>query len=603
MRSRHTQILLIFLTIFATTGFAQPLSLPTNEVDILKQNLIVFKEDTNRVISLWRLARYHTMTEPRQAVLYATEAITLARKLKYAYGELVSMQALSFVSTITGDWQNGMQTAYEGLKISQEKSPKLEIIFYNLIALVYEKQQDSKQRLEWLLKAKNDPQIELLPNNGKWLIYHNIGEVYENLNEYDSAMKYSKIIDIKCRELNIPIEVSYANAIMGRVEKKRKNYPQALHYLKTAMSFSNKFGNPFLESEQSIDLAGIFQAINQSDSAIFYAEKALDGGRKFKNLVLKASAAKLLAEIYEQKNPSKAISYLKILNAANDSLYTASRLVQTQNIVNDIQKRERDSIEAKKDYDNSIRQNALIAFLIFLGVISLVLIYNNRQKQKGVAILQEKNKEISLQKDEIEKTMEQKQILLSELQHRVKNNLQYVISILEIQKESVNHNNIDDLIRSNQNRIHSIALLHKKLNVSESVNEVDLKRYVTELAELVKDSYEVKEKNVSLFITCEIPVLSITKALPLGLIVVELVSNSMKHAFKNQPHGLINIEVSHDEITKKSCLHYIDNGVGFDFINVETKGLGVEIMKGLIDQLNGTIETQYKKGFELKVCF
>lgn len=603
MLSRHTQILPIFLTIFATTGFAQPLSLPTNEVDIFKQNLIVFKEDTNRVISLWRLARYHTMTEPRQAVLYATEAITLARKLKYAYGELVSMQALSFVSTITGDWQNGMQTAYEGLKISQEKSPKLEIIFYNLIALVYEKQQDSKQRLEWLLKAKNDPQIELLPNNGKWLIYHNIGEVYENLNEYDSAMKYSKIIDIKCRELNIPIEVSYANAIMGRVEKKRKNYPQALHYLKTAMSFSNKFGNPFLESEQSIDLAGIFLAINQSDSAIFYAEKALDGGRKFKNLVLKASAAKLLAEIYEQKNPSKAISYLKILNAANDSLYTASRLVQTQNIVNDIQKRERDSIEAKKDYDNSIRQNALIAFLIFLGVISLVLIYNNRQKQKGVAILQEKNKEISLQKDEIEKTMEQKQILLSELQHRVKNNLQYVISILEIQKESVNHNNIDDLIRSNQNRIHSIALLHKKLNVSESVNEVDLKRYVTELAELVKDSYEVKEKNVSLFITCEIPVLSITKALPLGLIVVELVSNSMKHAFKNQPHGLINIEVSHDEITKKSCLHYIDNGVGFDFINVETKGLGVEIMQGLIDQLNGTIETQYKKGFELKVCF
>ncbi len=603
MLNRHTKILLIFLTTFATTGFAQPLSLPKNEVDLLKQNLIVYKEDTNRVLSLWRLARYHTMTEPRQAVLYATEAITLARKLKYTYGELVSLQALSFVSTITGDWQNGMQTAYEGLKISQAKYPKLEIVFYNLIALVYEKQQDSNQRLEWLLKAYHHPEINSLPNNGKWLIYHNIGEVYENLNEYDSAMHYAKIIDINCRKLNVPIEVSYANAIMGRVEKKRKNYSQALHYLKTAMSFSNKFGNPFLESEQSIDLAGVFHAINQSDSAIFYAEMALNGGRKFKNLVLTASAAKLLAEIYEQKNPSKAISYFKILNAANDSLYTASRLVQTQNIVNDIQKRERDSIEAKKDYDNSIRQNALIVFLIFLGLISLVLIYNNRQKQKGVAILQEKNKEISLQKDEIEKTMEQKQILLSELQHRVKNNLQYVISILEIQKESVNHNNIDDLIRSNQNRIHSIALLHKKLNVSESVNDVDLKRYITDLSELVKDSYEDKFKNVSLFITCEIEILSITKALPLGLIIVELVSNSMKHAFKNQQNGIINIEITHNSLLKKNCLHYIDNGKGFDFINVETKGLGVEIVKGLIDQLNGKIETQTKKGFELKIYF
>ena len=220
-----------------------------------------------------------------------------------------------------------------------------------------------------------------------------------------------------------------------------------------------------------------------------------------------------------------------------------------------------------------------------------------------MAILQEKNKEIILQKDEIEKTIEQKQVLLSELQHRVKNNLQYVISILEIQKESVNHSNLDDLIKSNQNRIHSIALLHKKLNVSESVNDVDLKRYITDLSELVKDSYDNKFKNVSLFITCEIAILSITKALPLGLIIVELVSNSMKHAFTNQQNGIINIEITYNDNSKKNCLHFIDNGKGFDFINVETKGLGVEIMKGLIDQLNGKIETQTKKGFELKINF
>lgn len=603
MPSKLIKISLLLITALATSGFGQPLSLPAKEVDRLKQNLTVFKEDTNRVINLWRLARYHTMTEPRQAVLYATEAITLARKLKYTYGELVSLQSLSFVSTITGDWQNGMQTAYEGLKISQTKYPKLEIVFYNLIALVYEKQQDSKQRLEWLLKAYHHPEINSLPNNGKWLIYHNIGEVYENLNEYDSAMKYSEIIDINCRKLNIPIEVSYANAIMGRVEKKRKNYPEALQYLKIAMSFSNKFGNPFLESEQSVDLAGIFHAIHQPDSAIFYAEKALKGGRKFKNSVLTASAAKLLAEIYEHKNPSKAINYLKILNATNDSLYTATRIIQTQNIVNTIQQRERDLKEAKKDYDNSIRQNALIGFLISLGLLTLILIRNNRQKQKGVAILKDKNREISLQKDEIEKTMEQKQMLLSELQHRVKNNLQYVISILEIQKESVNFSNIDDLIKSNQNRIHSIALLHKKLNLTDSVNDVDLKRYITDLSQLVKDSYDNKFKNVNLFITCEVEILSITKALPLGLIIVELVSNSMKHAFKNQQNGIINIEITYDAHSKKNCLHYIDNGEGFDFVNVETKGLGVEIMKGLIDQLNGKIDTYLKKGFELKIYF
>lgn len=592
---------ILLLSCFSVYG--QPLALSTKEVEQLKLNLKVYPDDTNRVISLWRLARYNTMTAPRQAVIYATESIRLARKLKYTYGELVSLQALSFVSTITGDWQKGMQTAYEGLQISQVKYPKLEIAFYNLIALVYEKQQDSKQRLEWLLKAYHHPQINSLPNNGKWLIYHNIGEVYENLNEYDSAMYYAQIIDTNCRKLNIPIEVSYANAIMGRVEKKRKNYAQALQYLKIATGFSNKFGNPFLESEQSVDLAGVFHAMNQPDSAIFYAEKALNGGMKFKNLVLTAAAAKLLAQIYEHKNPSKAIAYLKTFNAANDSLYTATRIIQTQNIVNAEQQRKRDLIEAKKDYINSNRQNALIGFLVFLGILAAILIRNNRQKNRANAILQGKNVEISLQKEEIEKAIEQKQILLSELQHRVKNNLQYVISILEIQKESVNYSNLDDLIKNNQNRIHSIALLHKKLSLTDNVNEVDLRRYITDLSELVKDSYDSKSKNVSMFITCEIAIFPISKALPLGLIIVELVSNSMKHAFKNQQNGIINIEITHDKNSKKNCLYYIDNGEGFDFINIETKGLGVEIMKGLIDQLNGKVETQLKKGFELKIWF
>lgn len=592
----------VSILLFATISvFGQPLSLPTKEVEILKLKLSVSVEDTNRVINLWRLARYHTMTEPRQAVIYANEAIILARKLNFTYGELVSLQALSFVSTITGDWQKGMQTAVEGLQISQAQYPKLEIAFYNVIALVYEKQQDSKQRLEWLLKAYRHPQINSLPNNGKWLIYHNIGEVYENLNVLDSAMYFGKIIDSNCRKLNIPVEVSYANAIMGRVENKRKDYPQALKYLKIATNFSNKSGNPFLESEQSVDLARVFHAMNQADSAIFYAEKALKGGQKFKNLVLTADAAKLLAQIYEHKNPAKATTYLKILNAANDSLFTASRIIQTQNIVNAEAQRKRDLEEAKKEYTNSIRLYALIGFLVFLGVLSIILIRNNRKTKKANAILNDKNIEISLQKDKIEKQIEQKQVLLSELQHRVKNNLQYVISILEIQKESVNYSNIDDLIKNNQNRIHSIALLHKKLSINDSVNDVDLKRYVIELAELVKESY-VNERQVTLVVNCEVETLSISKALPVGLIIVELVSNSMKHAFIQQPKGIINIEITKGE--KMNKLHYVDNGVGFDFNTIETKGLGVEIMKGLIDQLNGKIETpSHSKGFELIVYF
>lgn len=232
--------------------------------------------------------------------------------------------------------------------------------------------------------------------------------------------------------------------------------------------------------------------------------------------------------------------------------------------------------------------------LAFIAFGSVLLYRKNRQINK-------QNKTINRQVVDLTKTLEQRQVLLSELQHRVKNNLQHVISILEIQKESVDFNNIDELIRGNQNRIHSMALLHKKLNVAENANVVGLKKYVTELSELVKESYDSHKKKVLLNVNCEIENISIEKALPVGLIITELLSNSMKHAFKKQQIGIINIEITSDEITSK--LHYSDNGSGFDFYKTCEKGLGQEIIKGLIDQLDGSVETNQNNGFELMIYF
>lgn len=232
-----------------------------------------------------------------------------------------------------------------------------------------------------------------------------------------------------------------------------------------------------------------------------------------------------------------------------------------------------------------------------LGIIilaSILLLRKNKQISK-------KNKVINQQLAELSKTLEQKQVLLSELQHRVKNNLQHVISILEIQKESVDFNNIDELIRGNQNRIHSMALLHRKLNVDDHVNEVNLITYVTELSELVKVSYDNHKKDIRLQVHCDIETISIEKALPVGLIITELISNSMKHAFNKQHNGAINLEITNEGTNYK--LAYSDNGCGFDFYQVNEKGLGQEIIKGLIDQLNGFVKSKKENGFQLMIHF
>ena len=302
---------------------------------------------------------------------------------------------------------------------------------------------------------------------------------------------------------------------------------------------------------------------------------------------------------YALKNYEKAYYYSDSLYSIKykiDSTYNGLEVQAAQNRI-EAQDKQFENDKKEATIKNKNRQMLLIGSLLCVIVIGLLLLYRkNRQIHK-------QNKTIGIQLNEITKTLEQKQVLLSELQHRVKNNLQHVISILEIQKESVDFNNIDELIRGNQNRVHSMALLHKKLNVADNVNEVDLKKYIAELAELVKDSYDNHKKKITLHIKCSIENISIEKALPIGLIIVELVSNSMKHAFHKRSIGIINIEIYRDELIDKNKLCFTDNGVGFDFDKTNEKGLGMEIIKGLIDQLDGMANAKNDNGFELTIVF
>lgn len=287
-----------------------------------------------------------------------------------------------------------------------------------------------------------------------------------------------------------------------------------------------------------------------------------------------------------------AYHYFRKYHNAYISKYDSTKAANIKKITEWYENDKKQAIIKSKD-----RQLLFIILLLTVIISASVLLIRKNRK------INAQNKVIRKQVEELMKMLEQKQVLLSELQHRVKNNLQHVISILEMQKESVNFNSIDELVRGNQNRIHSMALLHKKLNVSESVTEVDLERYILDLSELVKCSYDTPRKKISLNVTCDIEQLSIEKALPIGLIIVELVSNSMKHAFMKQTTGTIHIALNRDKETGKATLYYADNGRGFDFNKNNEKGLGMEIIKGLIGQLDATVKSQNSNGFELTLDF
>ncbi|KPM49787.1 sensor histidine kinase [Jiulongibacter sediminis] len=338
-------------------------------------------------------------------------------------------------------------------------------------------------------------------------------------------------------------------------------------------------------SDQSYDLNQLDISLAYTDTALVYYDYVTAPEKYF---------------IYESR--AFLFKELNQLDSAYANLEKAiSELVRLQDNESNAEIRKLEEEFQNDKHQETIRNQRLqlilvLTLLVVILIATIIYIRKNR-------LINGQNKIISRQLSELKKTVEQKEILLSELQHRVKNNLQYVISLLEIQKESVGYSSMEDLIRNNQNRIHSIALLHKKLNVDESVDDVELKRYVTELSELVLESYQQTDKHIDLSITCEVATLPLTKAMPVGLIIVELLSNSMKHAFRNKKEGNIEITISYDHENGLNKLRYQDNGKGFDFENVKTKGLGVEITKGLIDQLDAEIETSTTHGFDLTITF
>ncbi|MBD1920225.1 PAS domain S-box protein [Microcoleus sp. FACHB-831] len=206
--------------------------------------------------------------------------------------------------------------------------------------------------------------------------------------------------------------------------------------------------------------------------------------------------------------------------------------------------------------------------------------------------------------EQIKASLKEKEVLLKEIHHRVKNNLQIISSLLNLQSESIKDSRILDIFKEGQNRIDSMALIHEKLYQSENLDRVEFCEYIQELASNLYYSYEAGSKDIVLTINVDNVQLGIDTAIPCGLIINELVSNSLKYAFPSGRSGEIIIDL-HWEDDTELILSVSDNGIGFpqnvDFKNTES--LGLQLVIALTNQLDGNIELNRDIGTEFKLKF
>jgi two-component sensor histidine kinase len=206
--------------------------------------------------------------------------------------------------------------------------------------------------------------------------------------------------------------------------------------------------------------------------------------------------------------------------------------------------------------------------------------------------------------EKIKASLKEKEVLLKEIHHRVKNNLQIVSSLLYLQMTRTEHAEAVSALRDSRNRVRSIARIHERLYQSANLASVDMDEYMSSLVSDLQHSHRVENSAVRLVVDVGKVALGITEAIPCGLIINELISNALKHAFPQGKEGKITIQLRKTN-TNRTMLTVSDNGVGFpehvDFRN--TPSLGLDLINSLVHQLDGSIDLDRRDGTTFTITF
>jgi PAS domain S-box-containing protein len=222
---------------------------------------------------------------------------------------------------------------------------------------------------------------------------------------------------------------------------------------------------------------------------------------------------------------------------------------------------------------------------------------------KEISCISHEITEKKASESQIRQSLKEKEVLLKEVHHRVKNNLQVISSILNLQSSYVKDDQILSILRESQNRIKSMSYIHESLYQTKNFSSINFSEYIVNLSNNLFHSYQIFDNFIELKLKVDPVNLNLDQAIPCGLIVNELITNALKYAFKNKKAGEIFIGISEKE--KTVSIQIEDNGVGlpegFNYLKTET--LGLQLVATLVEQLDGQLELKSEKGTNYLITF
>lgn len=284
-----------------------------------------------------------------------------------------------------------------------------------------------------------------------------------------------------------------------------------------------------------------------------------------------------------KKDYINAYRYMKLANELQDSLNRRNdkrQLWQTEMRVK-ADRYQAQLVSAEEDYqrEQNLRNAAIIALVLFAGVS--IVVYRR---------IKNDNKIITEQKTLLQQSLTEKETLLKEVHHRVKNNLQIISSLFDKQSRQSKDEVTRKLMKEGQDRVFSIALVHQNLYQSENLSTIEIKPYLETLTRNIEKSQKSESQNITLNLDIKDSFESIDTIIPLGLILNELITNCYKYAFTGREKG--SIAISFHTLNNAIILTVKDDGIGLppDFNIQKNNSLGMNLVRGLVRQLNGQMD-------------
>ena len=535
--------------------------------------------------------------------------------LKYAKTSYPSDDYCNLLITVAlsvedmGDYAEAM-TYYAEVLSQLSKgtlSAMVESRLYTSLGSYYFKLKEYDKAVAYMQKAyvfdrkTSDPQ-------GQAVNLGNLALVHKDRGDYQQAEKFSLQAYALSDSMDNKTGLTLEAINLGGLYVDMKNYQGAEHYLRQGVALAEEAEDQINIAYGYLQLGRLYLVQNEVDKAAEWLKQALDQGETTpdKELMMEIYHHKASLDSLQGNYQDAFLSYQSYTtykdslldeekNRAIATLEIQYRTAQKDNQISLL--KTQNELQIVKEQEMTQRQLSLVAISVLLLGLLGITFNRYRLKQRAVSIIQE-------QKQAIEEKNAENELLIREIHHRVKNNLQIILSLLNTQANVLSDPQAVEMITESQNRVRSMALIHEKLYQANNFTQVPVQPYLSEMMHNVARTYR---QPVQLYLEVEPVEISMSIAVPLGLIVTELLTNAFKYAFDDQAGGALRLSFKKEGLNGSSRYHLQvqDNGPGLppDFVLDHSRSFGLKLVKGLTHQLNGELRVQSSPGTQFSIQF